>query len=324
MRISWALPLKIALFVGLHVAALSLPEAEEYIGRKAARQYIPIAQSLLRFASLLLALSIAHALFHAAYRRQKRLSPKQQDAFLLGIRNVYYIVAAGVALAGALTLYGISLREAFTSLSIIAAALAIVFKDFIVEIIAGLVMTFSGQLAVGDYISVGAIKGKVSTLTLTKTVLLNEDDDLIHLPNSKLFSGELVNYTQRMQRRVSIEFEVALAHIPSVDDFEAALHDALSEYEDLIVPGSHSLRVVQLHKDAAEFKYRYTLHERSLAIERDIRRRTSRTIISYVQAVGRGSAGAAPTRASHLAPAKDVAQVGAEFVKPGAAERSDA
>ena len=323
MRIRWALPLKIALFVGLHVTALILPEAEAWIGREAARAYIPFAQSVLRFASLLLALSIAHALFHAAYRRQKRLSPKQQDAFLLGIRNVYYILAAGVALAGALTLYGISLREAFTSLSIIAAALAIVFKDFIVEIIAGLIMTFSGQLSVGDYVSVGTIKGRVTTLTLTKTVLLNEDDDLIHVPNSKLFSGELVNYTQRMQRRVSIEFAVALAHIPSVDDFEAALHAALAEYEHLIIPGSHSLRVVQLHKDAAEFKYRYTLHERSFAIERDIRRRTSRTIISYVQAVGRGAAAADALQAPHPTPAKAGAQAGAEFVGPGAAERSD-
>ena len=280
-----SLPLKMVLFVALVVGAGALPR----LGLLEA-DLIAHARPVLRFVSLLLALNVALVVFGLGYRRRKGLAPKQEDAFLIGIRNLYYIAAALLTIAAGLTLYGIGLREAFTSLSIIAAAIAIVFKDFLSELIAGLIIAFSEQVSVGDYISVGAIKGRVTTLTLTKTVLLNEDDDLVHLPNTRVFGGELVNYTQRMQRRVSIEFEVALANIPSVDDFEASLTAALDDYAELIVPGSHSLRVVQLHKDAAEFKFRYTLHERSLEVERDIRRKTSRAVINYIQSVGRARA----------------------------------
>ena len=279
-RNPWSLLLKLALFVGLLAAPVLYAKlggpAEGVLGQ---------LRPLFRFVSILVALNIALVLFNDLYRRRKGLAPKQEDAILLGLQNVYYILVVLISFAAGVTLYGLELREVFYSLSIIAAALAIVTKDFLAEILSGLIMSFSGQLSVGDYISVGNIKGRVSTLTITKTVLLNEDDDLVHLPNTKVFGGELVNYTQRMQRRVSIEFEVALANIPSVDDFEASLIAALHDYEEQIVPGSHSLRVVDLKKDSAEFKFRYTLHERSLSVERDIRRKTSRTVINYIQGV---------------------------------------
>jgi len=245
------------------------------------------ARPILRFAAILLAINVGLSLFRAAYRRQKDLAPGQNDSMLLGLTNIYYIVVAFLVFGGLIRLYGLDFSTLFTSLSIIAAAIAIVTRDFIVEIIAGLIMSLSGQLAVGDYISIGDTKGKVTTLTLTKTVLLSEDEDLVHVPNTTVFGGELVNYTRRMQRRVSIEFEVALSALRSVDNFEQELIGALVDFEAEVVPGSYSLRVVHLHKDYAEFKFRYTLRERQPELERDIRRRTSRRVIDYVHAAGR-------------------------------------
>ena len=280
MRLRWSLLFKILAFVALLVGASLLPSLD-FLDEETVYHVRPV----LRFVSILLALNIALVLFNNYYRRRKGLSPKQDDAILLGLQNVYYILVVLISIAAGITLYGLELKDVFYSLSIIAAAIALVTKDFLAEIISGLIMSFSGQLSVGDYISIGSTKGRVTTLTITKVVLLNEDDDLVHVPNSKMFGGELVNYTQRMQRRVSIEFEVALANIPSVDDFEAALIEALNDYTELIVPNSHSLRVVELHKDSAEFKFRYTLHQRSPTLERDIRRKTSRTVINFIQSV---------------------------------------
>ena len=165
MPTRWSLPLKVALFVALVLGAGSLPRFGVLEGDLLAH-----LRPVLRFASVLLALNIALVVFSRGYRRHKGLPPGADDAILLGIRNVYYIVAAFLTLAAAITLYGIGLREVFTSLSIIAAALAITFKEFISEIIAGLIMSFSRQVTVGDYISVGAIKGRVTTLTLTKKI----------------------------------------------------------------------------------------------------------------------------------------------------------
>ncbi len=279
MKLRWQLLFKILLLALLIALPVFGPRLYD-LDKDVLEHLLP----LFRFASVLLALNVALSLFGALYRRRKGLSGRNEDAILLGLRNVYYIILVFVVLGGVISLYGIDFRSLFTSLSIIAAAIAIVTRDFIVEVIAGLIMSFSGQLSVGDYISVGTTKGRVITLTLTKCVLLNEDEDMIHIPNTKIFGGELVNYTLRMQRRISIEFEVALAAMQSVDDFEQKLIDALADFKDVVVPNSYSLRVVELHKDYAEFKFRYTLLDRSFEIERDIRRRTSRTVINYIHA----------------------------------------
>ena len=273
------------------VALLALTEGPLLLEGHAA-EMLAYLRPLLRLAAVLLAVNVALSVFKAAYRRRKRLGPRQDDSLLLGLTNVYYIVVAFLVFGGLIRLYGLDFSTLFTSLSIIAAAIAIVTRDFIVEIISGLIMSLSGQLAVGDYVSVGDTKGKVRTLTLTKTVLLGEDDDLIYVPNSKVFGGELVNYTERMQRRVSIEFEIALAALRSVDVFERDLVAALAEFEGEIVPESPSLRIVRLRKDFAECKFRFTLHGRHPEGERDVRRRASRRIINYVHAAGRGPEGA--------------------------------
>ncbi|MFK8057709.1 MAG: mechanosensitive ion channel family protein [Saprospiraceae bacterium] len=239
----------------------------------------------LRFATFALALNIALLFFNVLYRRRKALLLTQDDAIILGMRNVYYIIVAFLIFGAIISLYGIDFTTLFTSLSIIAAAIAILTRDFIFEILSGLVMSFSGQLSVDDYISIGTTKGRVTTLTLTKVVLLNEDEDLVHIPNTKVFGGELVNYTQRMLRRVSIEFEVALSAIASVDDFEQELIKSLEEFSDSVVENSYSLRVVDLRKDSANLKFRYNLHQRSFELERNIRKKTSRAVISYVGSV---------------------------------------
>ena len=282
MKQRWQLLLKLLLLALIVLATEVLPRLGNLEGN-----ILEDVRPALRFAGILLTLNIALLIFNAFYRRKKGLARGQDDSILLGLRNVYYILTAFFVIAGIIALYGIDFRTLFTSLSIIAAAIAIVTKDVISEILSGLIMSFSGQLSVGDYISVGTTKGKVTTLTLTKVVLLNEDDDLVHLPNSKVFGGELVNYTLRMQRRMSIEFAVAYSAMNSVDDLEKSLIHALDDFADAVVPNSYSLRVVELHKDFADFKFRYTLVEHGPDIERQIRRKTARSVVNYIQNISR-------------------------------------
>ncbi len=295
MKLRWRLLGKILLLL----AVITLAEVWRVIDEPAP-ELLARLRPLLRFVSILLTLNVILGVFGVFYRRHQQLRQNEDDTILLGLRNVYYILTGFVVFAGVIALYGLDLRTVFTTLSIIAAAIAIVTRDVINEVLTGLIMSFARQISVGDYISLGQdnashtnIKGRIETLTLTKVVLISEDQDLILVPNSKVFSGELVNYTRRMKRRLNISFEVALTGIDTVDNFEASLIEALEPFSELIVPGSHSLRVVGLHKDYAEFKFRYELRGSRETTESDIRRRTSRAVINYIKSRG-------PMAADHL------------------------
>jgi small-conductance mechanosensitive channel len=239
---------------------------------------------LLGFLIFFLSANIIVVLLSWLYRRSRQMQAKQADNVVLGIKNIYYLLVAGAMITTILGLFGIEPRTLFTSLSIVAAAIAIVSKDYISEIISGIIISFSSnELSVGDYIKIGQHKGKIIDINLTKIAFLDEDDDIIFIPNTKVFSSDIVNYTKKQIRRVSIEFEAALSAVPSVEALEAYLIESLRDYHEFIEPGSFWLRVVEIRKDSLSLKFQYVLRQINRELELEIRRRTVRRIVRYLK-----------------------------------------
>ena len=239
---------------------------------------------LLGFLIFVLSANIIVSLMSWLYRRSRHMKEKQGDNVVLGIKNIYYLLMAGAIITTILGLFGIDPKTLFTSLSIVAAAIAIVAKDYISEIISGIIISFStNELSVGDYIKIGQHKGKITDINLTKIAFLDEDDDIIFIPNTKVFSSEIVNYTKKQIRRVSIEFEAPLSAIPSVEALEAYLTDSLKDYHEFIEEGSFWLRVVEIRKDCIFMKFQYVLKQINRELEIEIRRRTVRRIVRYLK-----------------------------------------
>ena len=239
---------------------------------------------LLGFFIFALSANILIVLLSSLYRRSRHMKAKQGDNVVLGIKNIYYLLMAGAIITTILGLFGIDPKTLFTSLSIVAAAIAIVAKDYISEIISGIIISFStNELSVGDYIKIGQHKGKIIDINLTKIAFLDEDDDIIFIPNTKVFASEIVNYTKKQIRRVSIEFEAPLAAVPSVEALEAYLTDSLKDYHEFIEEGSFWLRVVEIRKDSVFMKFQYVLKQINRELEIEIRRRTVRRIVRYLK-----------------------------------------
>jgi small-conductance mechanosensitive channel len=139
-------------------------------------------------------------------------------------------------------------------------------------------------------VKIGEHKGKITDINLTKIALLNEDDDVIFIPNNKVFSSEIVNYTRREIKKVSIEFEVLIAAIQTVEELESDLARSIQEYEAHIEPQSYNLKVVDIRKDSVSLKFQYVLRETNRELEREIRRKTVRRVVNYIKPVSNTTA----------------------------------
>lgn len=223
------------------------------------------------------------------YRRRRGMKGRTADNVIFGLNNIYYLVIGGGVITMILGFFGIDLKTLFTSLSIVAAAIAIVSKDYISEVISGFIISFSSEISVGDYIKIGPHKGKIIDLSLTKISFLNEDDDIIYIPNNTVYTSEIVNYTKREIRRVSIEFDVDLQAFESIEALEADLTEALKDYHQHIEKGSFWLRIFEIHKDYVSLKFQYVLKKIDRDLEIQIRRRTVRRIVAYVKAHYKGA-----------------------------------
>lgn len=214
------------------------------------------------------------------YRRRHKID--RDDNFIVGVGQIYLLLLVVGLVVGLLSLFRIDVRQLFTSLSIVFAGIAILTKDYISNMINGMIVTFSGQLSIGDNVRIGQHRGKITDITLQNIHILNDDDDMIYIPNSLLLISEVINYTKREIKRTSIEFEIDLKHLKNVEELERILIETLSPFQDLIKPETHYLRVAEIKKDLVSMKFQYILKEPNKDLERQIRRRTTRRLVEII------------------------------------------
>ena len=126
------------------------------------------------------------------YRRRNHI--KGKDNFTIGINTIYYIFIIILMIILAMALLRVNLREFFTSISILAAAIAILAKDYISNAINGMILMFNNQISIGDRIQIGGHKGKITHISLLNLQIINEEDDLIYIPNTNVLSQDIINY----------------------------------------------------------------------------------------------------------------------------------
>lgn len=205
-----------------------------------------------------------------------------KDNFLIGVRHLAFVAYAILALLTLLAVLDISVKEAFTSVSIVAAALAITLKDYVSNMINGMIITFQGQISLGDVVKIGDNRGKVVTITLMYVHLINEDDDLVYIPNSMCFQQELINYTKREIKKSSIDFEIAYERMETLEELERYLVMQMDLYKEEVDETTYNLRVTEMAKDKLGLKFQYILKNApNKELEREIRKYVIRSIVRY-------------------------------------------
>jgi small-conductance mechanosensitive channel len=177
---------------------------------------------------------------------------------------------------------GIDPKTLFTTLSIVAAAIAIVTKDFLTEIHIGVINSFSNKLEIDDYIKAGDQKGKIIDIGLQKITLLNDDDDIVYVPNTKFYNQDLINFTKRDFGRMSVDFQIKIEYVENLDQLEVDLTEGLSEFSHFIVDNSYAIKVEECTYQYLDLKFQYTLKDMDRDLQRNIRKKTLRQVINII------------------------------------------
>jgi small-conductance mechanosensitive channel len=237
---------------------------------------------LLYFAMVVATLNLVTRFVKWLYRRRNYAKRRGSKNFIYGVENIRKLLLGAVVVFALFSLLGIDFRTLFTSLSIVAAAIAIVSKDFVNDLIVGIYYSFTDVFEVGDYVRFYTFRGRVTDIGLLKVKILNDNDDLVILPNGKVYANEIVNYTRRDVRLMSIDFEMAIQAIPAIDKLEADLKRAVAEYADHIEEESYVLKTIEVKKDYMELKFQFRLRPGQRETQRDLKRRIVREVFSYI------------------------------------------
>src|SRR5690606_29360704 len=142
-----------------------------------------------------------------------------------------------------------------TSMTIVAMAIAVIFRDYITNMISGLIVMFSEQLSVGDRIKVGEHKGRIIDITFANLVLQDEEDDIVMVPNNMVFTSTFMNLSAHQSSLFTVRFELPLEVSLHMEELEEYLKKSLITHPNLeFKEDEFQVKVLDIGKDFVRYK----------------------------------------------------------------------
>lgn len=243
--------LKLFLYVMLFSSGKFLPAYSEFLQQNPSLSNIHSAILFLLGGNILI--SLTRLIFARLYLRKVR-EEKVHGNFLLGITWISNILNSVVFAIALMFAFDIRPLEFLTSLTIVAAAIAILTRDYVNNIINGLIIMFTDQFSLGDMIEVGGQKGNIEDITLLNTVIKREDGYLSIIPNNLLMSVQVTNFRIKETKDFSMDFELSLEKDQSLESLK---FDLGKLFENEIKAGEISELKISLsgiNKEVAQYR----------------------------------------------------------------------
>lgn len=145
------------------------------------------------------------------------------------------LVGVGVGLA----FLGANVQPLLAITAIAVVVLALVLRGVADNFASGVLIQSRQTVRIGEEISVegpdGEIRGVVHELTGRSVIMTTADGRTVHVPNSALLTGVLVNDSRHGARRSALSIRVARSGASSLDEVIAVVRDAAS-----VVDGVHA------------------------------------------------------------------------------------
>ncbi|MCO6495176.1 MAG: mechanosensitive ion channel [Bacteroidetes bacterium] len=205
------------------------------------------------------------------YRRRKSISGI--DNFIVGINTIALIVILVLLFFTFLQLVNIELKHFFTSISIIAAAIAILSKDYISNAINGMTLMFNTNIEIGDFVKIDEQKGRIINLSLMNVQLQSEEGDLVLIPNNIVLNTQVINYTKGDTRKAQIELPLPISMVEDIEKTEQVFKETILEFGHKANLGSFKVRVVDIQNEIITIRLSIILHETDWEVEKEIRKK---------------------------------------------------
>jgi small-conductance mechanosensitive channel len=220
---------------------------------------------------LLIGVFIARrAMLHVYFRKKGN---KMRDHFVVTITQVAYLIAGILLFFILLLLFRVNIREFLTSMSLMAAALALVFKDYVSNALNGMIFMFSDSFTVGDTVRIGNQKGRIEGINLMNVQLRTDDDELVLISNNLVLQLVTVNYSKGSYHTIMVEFSVPATRVQELEVLEAEIRRDVQLITGPIPTEADWLHVREIREGHAYCAWHLRIPQPDEATEREIRQR---------------------------------------------------
>ncbi len=149
------------------------------------------------------------------------------------LRDLVQALAAAVLVAGVLRLAGLDPFSLVTTSAVITAVVGFALQNTIADVFGGLALQLDRTLGHGEWVGVSGHVGQILEIGWRSTRIVTKEGDTVFVPNSRLVSGEVVNFSRPTgAHRLMVSVGLAYRHPPA--HVRQVLLDALRDVPDVL------------------------------------------------------------------------------------------
>lgn len=149
------------------------------------------------------------------------------------------------------SIINVPLTPLITALGSIALAVGLALKDSLTNLANGVLLIGQKPFSEGQYVSIDGVEGTVKSIGLLSTELISPDNKKIIVPNSKITSACITNFSAKPTRRIDWEFTAS--YDSDVEQVKSVILDVLVRHEKTLSDPSPMVRLTRQDDSAIVF-----------------------------------------------------------------------
>ncbi|WP_375322565.1 mechanosensitive ion channel family protein [Aliivibrio logei] len=202
---------------------------------------------LILLATRLLAKLTRKVVLKAVVQPHLRMSKLMQDFFVSMSSKLIYFIGILIAFSKV----GLDLAPVLTGFGVAGIIIGFALQDTLSNFASGMMLLIYRPFDVGDLVEAGGVSGKVSSMSLVNTTIKTFDNQIIILPNSKIWGDVIKNVTHERLRRVDMVF--GIGYEDSIEKAEKILAEIVDAHPAALKKPEPNIRVHVLGASSVDF-----------------------------------------------------------------------
>ena len=202
---------------------------------------------LILFATRMVARLTSRVVLKAVVQPHLRMSKLMQDFFVSMSSKLIYFIGILIAFSK----IGLDLAPVLTGFGVAGIIIGFALQDTLSNFASGMMLLIYRPFDVGDLVEAGGVTGKVSSMSLVNTTIKTFDNQIIILPNSKIWGDVIKNVTHERLRRVDMVF--GIGYDDSIEKAEKILAEIVDAHPAALKKPEPNIRVHTLGASSVDF-----------------------------------------------------------------------
>jgi small conductance mechanosensitive channel len=179
---------------------------------------------------------------------------KMDETITRFVGNLTYIALLAFVVLAALSQLGIQTTSFIAVLGAAGLAVGLALQGALSNFAAGFLMIIFKPFRIGDYIEGGGVAGTVEEIEIFTTTLKTPDNKTVIVPNAKMTSDNIINWTVKGTRRVDLV--IGIGYNDDIDKAKQVMADVLAKDGRILKEPAPQIAMVELADSSVNFVVR--------------------------------------------------------------------